>query len=129
MRLYQTSYDDKNINRQIEEAVGKAYSFYDIVKLRGIGSRRLEVIEASVEFNVARNPGHYRTLVNIELRPKGLIVYFRRKLDNYTIVIPYQGLTIEYERDAVLYHSDSYLRIKDGYKKDKSFFKKVMQKI
>lgn len=127
MKIFQTSYHDKPIVREIEEMIGKPFSFLQILKMKGIGSRRLEVIEASPEFGVARNATHYQTLVNIEIRPKGLAIYFRHKLDNYTAVVPYDGLSLELKRDAVLYQGASFIRLKDAYKKDTSFFNKMIE--
>ncbi len=125
MQIFKTSYNDKKINRLINEAVGESYSFAERWKLRGIGSKRLVVSAASSDFEVARNPEHYQTVVSIELRPKGLLVYFRKKIDNYTAVFPFHKLVINKTNDVQLQLGNASITFADGYVKDKLFFDKV----
>lgn len=125
MQIVKTSYNDKKINRLIKEAVGDAYSLANRWRLKGIGSRRHVVLAASPDFDVARNPSYYQTLVSIELRPKGLLVYFRKKLDNYTAIVPFEELIIEKTTDVKLQVGNAWITFSEGYAKDKAFFDKV----
>ncbi|MEM7297687.1 MAG: hypothetical protein AAF391_05410 [Bacteroidota bacterium] len=92
--IFDTSYSDKETKRQIDNAVGKSYTFKERWKMGGIGSPRMSIAEISNEYKQYMKPDHYVTNANIELRPKGILVHFRHKLQAYTWVMPYSTLKI-----------------------------------
>ena len=93
--LFDTSYSDKRITRQINEAVGLPFSFMDRIKMGGIGSRRMVIEAISEEYQKYLKAEHYQSHANLELRPKGLIVHFRHKLESYSWIMPYDSLEVE----------------------------------
>lgn len=103
--LFDTSYSDKRITRQINEAVGIAFSIKDRWKLRGIGSKRMVIGDISKEYRKYLNAAHYLSHANIELRPKGIIIHFRHKLQAYSWIMPYDDLDIKYD-DSLRLASD-----------------------
>ena len=121
MEIFKTSYYNKEIERKINNLAGKSYSFLDRIKMKGIGSKRLEVFKASKEIQLALNAEHYITLVSLEIRPKALMVYFRKKIDNYTCVFPYSTLEIEQQERTKLVCGDDYIILAN----DPDFFDKL----
>lgn len=121
MEIFKTSYYNKEIERKINNLAGKSYSFLDRIKMKGIGSRRLEVFKASEEIQLALNAEYYITLVSLEIRPKALMVYFRKKIDNYTCVFPYSALEIEEQEKTKLVCGDHFIVLAN----DPDFFEKL----
>lgn len=95
--ILDTSYSDKKITKQINDAMGRPYSLSDRWKLRGIGSKRMAIAEISEEYRKFLNADHYISNANIELRPKGILVHFRHKLQAYSWIMPYENLQVETE--------------------------------
>ena len=93
--LFDTSYSDKRITRQINEAVGHPFSFLERIKMGGIGSRRMVIGDISEEYQKYLKAAHYQSHANLELRPKGLIIHFRHKLEAYSWIMPYASLEVE----------------------------------
>lgn len=92
--LFDTSYSDKETKRKIDLAVGPAFSWKDRWRMKGIGSRRMVISDISKEHREYMNADHYISTANIELRPKGIIIHFRHKLQAYSWIMPFDTLTI-----------------------------------
>lgn len=60
----------------------------------GIGSQRLLIRQANQEIQALLDDQNTPPYTNIELRPQGIILWFRVKLDNWVLVLPYYKLTI-----------------------------------
>ena len=93
--LLQVSYYSKEKQELIDSIIGKSFSLINRFKLRGIGSQRF-VLEESPNpelTDLFKNQTGIRHC-NIELRPKGVIVWFRVKIDNWILVFPFRKLTI-----------------------------------
>lgn len=122
MKLYATSYKDKKQIREIDGLVGKSFSLIERIKMGGIGSKRLEVDSVSDDFKIALNATHYQTLVSLELRPKGVLIYFRRRLDNFTVVCSFSDLQIHSAKTICFTNGSSSICFKGGYEIDYRFF-------
>ena len=61
----------------------------------GIGSRRMVIGDISEEYQKYLKAAHYQSHANLELRPKGLIIHFRHKLEAYSWIMPYASLEVE----------------------------------
>ncbi|MGL1885698.1 MAG: hypothetical protein OCD76_04210 [Reichenbachiella sp.] len=80
--------------RKLNALVGNPYSLWTRPTMKGIGSQRLLIKKANQEvWDLFTNDNHQK-FTNIELRPKGIILWFRVKLDTYLLIIPYHKLTI-----------------------------------
>jgi hypothetical protein len=92
--ILNNSYNDKEINRRINALVGEPFSLWQRIRRKGIGSRRQLILEASVSIQkeVEVNSGIAYCL--IEMRPKGLLVHFRKRLEAMVWVVPYYQLTL-----------------------------------
>ena len=88
------SYRKKETDRALLERAGKSFSFFERIKLGGIGSQRFEIIEADAEISEILSRDLKLNHCNIELRKGGVLIWFRIKLHNYALVLPYYLLTI-----------------------------------
>lgn len=95
--IFDTSYSDKETTRKINEAVGHPFSWKQRWKMGGIGSRRMTIDSISEVYQKYMNASHYISSANIELRPKGVIIHFRHKLQAYSWIMPYSTLKIQYK--------------------------------
>ena len=107
--LVNISYNDREILRKIDEAVGKPFTLKERWKRGGVGAGRLVITETSVQINNLLILDNNRNVCGIEMRPKGIIVGFRSLLESYGLVIPYYKLTL-YKGKAEEYsiHKDNY---------------------
>lgn len=111
--LFDTSYHDKRIERQINDLAGKPFSLRERLKLRGIGSKRMVIQEISAAYQKYMNPDHYQSKANLELRPYGLIIHFRHKLQSYSWVMPYSQVEIKNEDHLFLGSNEKFIQFKD----------------
>jgi len=126
--LVNVSYNDKEINRKIDEAVGKPFTLKERWKMDGIGSPKLYITQTSVEIHNLLILDINTNVCNIEIRPKGIIVGFRSRLDSYALVIPFYKLTL-YKGDFAVYsiYRDHYfIKVKSDTKAIQKFFIKLL---
>ena len=100
--LRNVSYKNKKQQNEINDYVGKSYTFFERLKLSGIGSGKLAITKASKEINNLLILDQNLNQCNIERRPKGLIIYFRVLLETYALIIPYYKLVV-FKIDSDLY--------------------------
>ena len=125
--LFDTSYTDKRITKQIDLAVGFAFSFRERIQMGGIGSRRMVICEICTEYREYLNADHYQSTANIELRPKGLIIHFRHKLQAYSWIMPYSQLTIAFDNKLRLESDGKFIVF--GKELDIKFIAKLQQQL
>ncbi len=111
--IFDTSYPDKETTRKINHAVGQSFSWKERWKMGGIGSRRMTIHEISDEYKKYLNADHYISTANIELRPKGIIVHFRHKLQAYSWIMPYKSLQIVYNSTLRLESDDHFIQFNE----------------
>ncbi|MEM6737947.1 MAG: hypothetical protein AAF620_17950 [Bacteroidota bacterium] len=78
------------------------YLWKDRWKMGGIGSKRMIIEDISEGYQKYLNAEHYLSYANIELRPKGIIVHFRYKLQAYAWIMPFDELEIVYDKFLTL---------------------------
>lgn len=129
--LVQVSYNDKEITRKIDADLGKPFTLRERFKMKGIGSPKLILTDASIHISNLMNLDNNRNVCNIEMRPKGIIVGFRSKLNSYALIIPYYKLVLyKGKADEYSIYKDDYFFKIEARSKDKSihrFMKKVMK--
>ena len=107
--------------------IGKKYRLFSSIRFNGVGSKRLIIEETSLKFKkiiIQKNDLIYS---NIELRPKGIIVYIAEGLNRFSWVIPYYKLVI-YKTPNYSIHSDgNFIRFSNNLnlKENQKFFKKL----
>lgn len=130
--LFNTSYTDKEITKQINNLVGKPFSFIKAIKLKGIGSKRMIIDEVSPNLHTIVNLVNDINYGSIELRSKGILIHIGKGLQRFAWVIPYYKLVI-YKTNGASIHADGkfiHFRENKTFKENKQFFKKLLdQKI
>ena len=104
--LYNISYNDPKITKQINESVGKPYSFIENLKKGGIGSPKLFITRCSAVIYDILHVNESVKFCNIELRPNGIIIGFQSRLEVYALVIPYYKLVLFKPGNSVTFHID-----------------------
>ena len=126
--LFNTSYTNKEYTKESAKMLGKAYSFFEKLKMGGIGSSRLIIDELSPKLQ-AKNPQTAAiTYANIELRPKGIIVHFANRLDRYSWIIPYYRLVTYSNRSFSLHANGNFIKFRKNknYRSNKKFIDKMI---
>ncbi len=116
--LYDVSVKNPEIKKQIDLAVGPAFNLIERLKRGGIGVARLPVIDCSSEIVEKLNRDSNRNICNIELRPAGIIIGFRSRLNSFALVIPFYILTISKKTatEYSLYGEELFVKVKVGSK-------------
>jgi hypothetical protein len=99
------SYQSKSQERDINDFVGLSYTFWESLKMGGSGSQKLIINDCHEIFDPYLKQLHSTKYCNIELRPKGIGLRFRYKLEAIGWFIPYS--TLDY------HHEDFSLKIQD----------------
>lgn len=88
------SYNSRELREEINETVGKSFSLIKRLKLKGIGSQRYVMFDASRALHKLINKDNKTNFCNIELRQKGIILHFRSRLETYGWLVPYRLLSL-----------------------------------
>ena len=121
------SYNSKKIKMLLTEVVGRPLSLTERFKLRGIGSNKLVITDASKEIVELLRLDNNINYCNIELRTNGIIIRFRSLLETYGLIIPYYKLVI-YKGESNIYsfYKDNYyIKFMADNKKTSLFVKKI----
>ncbi len=115
--LVKYSYSNKKLKRQVEELVGAPYSLLQRLRMNGNGSQRLSVISSNDEIlNILETKSTSDPYINIELRPGGIIIHFRVRLDNWALIIPFHKLTIFSQDNLLNIYVDHWKLKLSGYR-------------
>jgi hypothetical protein len=126
--LYNISYKDPKIEREINKLVGKPFSVLENIKKGGIGSPKLFITRCSSAIYDLLHVNNSVKFCNIELRPKGIIIGFQSRLDVYVLVIPYYKLVMFKPGNSITFHIDHHYISVDYSKNTKnleSYIKKL----
>ena len=126
--ILDTTYSNKSNNQLIDDLVGKSYSFLEAFKLKGTGSKRMVIDDASPNFKHYLNATEDITYANLELRPNGLLVRINKGLKNYTWVVPFYHLVIYKTNGSSIHAQGKFIHFKNNitFKENKSFFDKLL---
>ncbi len=125
--LFNTTYTNKEYTKECTQVVGKAFSFFEKIKIGGIGSSRLMIEELSPKLQPKNREAIAINYANIELRPKGIIIHFTNRLDRYSWVIPYYRLVVYSTKTFSIHSNGNVMRFKKNknYKDNKKFIHKM----
>jgi hypothetical protein len=96
--ILNVSYQNKSQEQEINNFVGISYTFWESLKMGGSGSQKLIVVDFHEIFDPYLKQLHSAKYCNIELRPKGIGLRFRYKLETIGWFIPYINLSYEHDR-------------------------------
>lgn len=123
--ILETTYTSKAIKQQIDQAVGRPFSLIERLKMGGNGSKRMRILEVSEAYKSFLRAAHYTIYSNLELRPKGILIHFRFKLESFVWVMPFNSLNIEGGKNLRLESEGKFIVFKDGVLINSSFLKKL----
>jgi hypothetical protein len=128
--LVNITYNDKKLEAEIMGLVGKPFGLIENIRLQGVGSPRLDIINCSQEIAELLSYDNNRNFCNIELRPKGIIIRFRSLLETFGLIIPYYKLVIFKPGNHISFHMDNHVISIEAQPNNKSihvFMEKLMQ--
>ncbi len=125
--LRNISYNDHKIKEEIVKMIGQPFSFFERIKMNGIGSSNLKIQRCSSEIENLLNLDNNDNKCNIEIRKKGIIVCFRALLETYALIIPYYKLKLFKGESSVysIYIDNYYVKVLANNKNVHDFFKKI----
>lgn len=126
--VVETTYYDKETKQIIEDLVGPNFSFIQKLKMNGVGSKRMMISEVSPNMKHLLNTVSDINYANIELRPKGILIYITKGLKNFTWVIPYYQLVLYKTNGSSIHAQGRFIQFKDNmtFKENKKFFGKLL---
>lgn len=92
--LVDLTYNSKEVNKQIDNLVGRPFGIFSKTRWQGIGSERLVITNATGKVADLFGGRFVQHFANIEMRPKGIIVRIRYRLEVYGVVIPFGQLSL-----------------------------------
>ena len=129
MAVHNITYKNKEIERQINTELGKAFPFFKKLKIGTIGSRRLIIENFSEGLNQLKMNVSGIQYGNIELRPLGIVVHINKGIYTYAWTIPFYHLSI-FNGDFFTLHSQGefiqFNKIK-SMKENKTFIHKLIE--
>lgn len=128
MLLDSTVLSKEKIN-EIAKLVGPAYTIWDSLRLKGIGSTKLNISGYSDDFKGFLELDSNNNYCNIELRPNGIIVHLNKRATRYSWAIPFYKLSLFHSDDYSIHSNGKFLRIQkdDLAQKSRSFINKILE--
>ena len=123
------SYNSKKNKAVLFELVGRSLSLIERLKLRGIGSNKLVITDASKEIIELLRLDNNINYCNIEIRKNGIVIRFRSLLETYGLIMPYYKLVI-YKGESKIYSfykDQHYVKFLVNNKNSTLFVKKVVR--
>lgn len=126
--ILETTYSSRENDEIINDLVGKQFTLLQMIKMKGIGSKRMIVDEVSPNLEPMINKVADLTYANMELRPNGVLIMINKGLRNFTWIIPYYHLVIYKTNGASIHAQGKYIRFRNNktFKENKSFFNKLL---
>ncbi|TCI94988.1 hypothetical protein [Tenacibaculum sp. M341] len=125
--IYNTTYNNEDFIKETNIALGKDFSLFQKIKMKGVGSGRLMIAKMSSKLQPKQKQFSELNYGNIELRPKGILVHFTNRLERFSWAIPYYKLVI-YNAQFFSIHADGnsiqFLKNKN-YVENKKFINKM----
>ncbi|MEQ8584053.1 MAG: hypothetical protein RIC30_15235 [Marinoscillum sp.] len=125
--ILETTYNKRETIQQINQLVGKPYTLIQRLRMGGIGSKRMGISKISPEFAHYLKAGHYVTHANIELRPEGILIHFRFKLESYAWPMPYTGLEVATDPELTFTADGKFIAFKEGMKVNGPFIERMIR--
>jgi hypothetical protein len=124
------TYPNPKLKNQIKKSVGSSFGFIERFKMGGIGTSKLQMVEASDEIYKLVSHKTDTIYCYIECRNDGIVVGFHSTLKVYLWLIPYLFLEIELEDKFVIIRNEINeikLKVPFNGKLENSYFNKIDQ--
>jgi len=117
---------NRNIEKEINDLVGKSYSIWARIKMNGNGSPRLTISDASESIKNLLARDNNLNYCNIEIRPNGILLGFKSRLEVFAWCIPYYRLRIfQNQKSVTLYSETEKVILQNKSATTNSFFRKL----
>ncbi len=103
--IFDTTLQNKDNEILMTDIVGRRFSFFESIKMNGIGSKRMIIESVSPSMDRLMNTVSDINYANIELRKNGIIVHINQGLKTYSWVIPFHQLHT-YQSDGFSIHAN-----------------------
>lgn len=114
---------DRKVQHQIENRVGKSFSFFEKVRMGGNGSPQLFVKDFSDVVKPYFTQSLDRKFVNIELRPKGILIYMKNESNDFIAAFPFSDITYKIEDNLIsIGYEEFFLELQNNPTKNPSKF-------
>ena len=126
--ILDSTYKNKDNKLLIKDLVGKPFSFFEYIKMHGVGSKRMIIDDVSPNLISYMNLVSDINYANIELRTGGVIIYINKGLKKFTWAIPYYHLVIYKTNGASIHAQGRFINFKNNktFKENKKIFKKML---
>lgn len=126
--LLNTTHTNKDNDKLINEIVGKPYSFFQSIKMKGTGSKRMIIDDVSPNLASVINKVNDINYGNIELRPRGILIHITKGLKNFTWAIPMYQLVIYRTNGSSIHANGKFVHFRNNktFKENKSFFDRLL---
>ena len=127
--LRDLSYKDSEIENEINNLIGKEFNLLEKFKRGGTGSRQLIIKKSDNNIYEILSKSYELNKCNIEIREKGIIIYFRSRQSTYGLSIPFYKLVI-FKVDNNHYnltYNEYFMKIRVETSSDHKFFKKILE--
>ena len=128
--IFNTTYKNEKYDTESGVLVGKPFRWAQRIKHGGIGSGRINIHTLSPNLDVSQLEFSEIDYGNIELRPKGIIVHYTKKLERFSWIIPYYRLVIYNAQTFSIHANGNFIRFLKNkkYKENKKFIDKMLQR-
>lgn len=126
--IFNTTHKNKDEEATINDLVGSAYTFFEAIKKKGVGSKRMMVSDVSPNFRNIMNVVSDINYANIEIRKKGILVHINKGLKNFSWAIPFYQLYM-YKTDGFSIHAQgNFIKFTSNklLKENKKFIEKLV---
>ena len=126
--IFDTTLENKDNEMLITDIVGQRFSFFESIKMKGVGSKRMMIKSVSPSLDNLMNKVSDINYANIELRKNGIIVHINQGLKTYSWVIPFHQLHT-YQSDGFSIHANGrYVKFANNklLRENKTFLSKMM---
>lgn len=118
--LVNVSYPDKKRTRKVNELVGKPYGLFSLTRIKGIGSPRMAISSCSQNIFKLFRVGSGTKHCNIELRPEGIIVWFRNAQETFIWAVPFYQLSVfQNGLEYSIHGGGDFMKLEKAYFKQK----------
>lgn len=115
--------------RTMNQLVGPPITFWEAIRRKGrIGSQRMILEEASLQFSQFLKQATGTIYANLELRPKGILVHISVRQSRITWAIPFHLLSIFQSNLFSIHAGGQHLKFRKdkAWQKNQLFVKQIM---
>lgn len=126
--IFDTTLQNRENDMLINDIVGHKFSFFESIKMKGVGSKRMMIESVSPNMDELMNKVADINYANIELRKNGIIVHINQGLKTFSWVVPFHQLNIYYSNGFSVHSNGKFVRFVNNklLKENKSFIMKMM---